>query len=280
MSTAFPWALLFISALTILCAVRWVAYWLAEGKLVLEAGHLSPRPSVFSRVIRWLFGRAFVFLFVGPVRVIGAANLHYRGRIIALANHQIEADAILSIRYLLKLRHARYFIAGNQAVGVRAPLVAYTGGIVVDKTQKDGGSKALNAAMQAMEREQDASFVIFPQGRLVRDNKLERKDFFPGVVLLGKKTAATARGPVAYVPVGVYYDHDPAHASMFQRFVRRFIWRGFRKFFGQDLYGATIVAGDPIPVESLPVDVDRALDILFERVCWLTQAAEQIGRRG
>jgi 1-acyl-sn-glycerol-3-phosphate acyltransferase len=263
-------------ALALYMAYR-VAFWIAEGNRVLSPGHVAPRPSLTSRFLRLVLGRLLLFLFVGPVRVIGARNFDFFGRFIALGNHQTERDALVTL-WLMGARPLRYFIANNQASGFRAPIVAYTGGIVVHP-EPTAAAASLLAAIRVLKKEQDCSFVLFPQGRLIPNNKLLRQDFHPGVVMLGKKTSKNSEDPVAYLPFGIFYDRNPAHADAFHRVVNR--WMGiknFRKFFGDITYGAVIVVGAPIPVEILPADTQKATDILFEQVCTLAQRAELIAK--
>ena len=260
------------------CAIRRAFYWKAEGERVLKPGYLTPPPSLAARFVRWVFSLTFKFLFVGPVRIIGAHNLKYPGRVIVLGNHQTERDSLLSL-YLLGLREARYFIASNQATRTRAPFVAFTGGITVDREQPRGPASALSSAIKAMIKEEESSFVIFPQGRLVRTNELKREDFFPGVVLLGRKVGEKSDASVAYLPFGVYFDRDPANASPFHKAMIRLGWKSFRKIFGEVVYRAVIVVGEPIPVRAMPRDPEKATDVLFERIVELsTRAAEAAGQ--
>lgn len=208
----------------------------------------------------------------------GAGNLDYYGRLVALGSHQTERDSLVMLK-MMKDRPLRYFIAVNQVQGWRAPLVAFTGGIVVHPGTAQS-ARALRAAIRCMRSEADTSFVVFPQGMLVPNNVLLRADFRAGVVVLAAKTAEQSIMPVAYLPFAIYYDRDPAHADAFHRFVNRMGWRNFRSFFGEVTYGAVLVIGQPVAAEILPRDRDEAMDALFEQVQNLCARAEVIGKAG
>jgi 1-acyl-sn-glycerol-3-phosphate acyltransferase len=226
--------------------------------------------------MRMTLGKMFVFLVIGRLRVIGREHLRYRGRLIVAPNHQTERDAIL-MPFLMRMRQARYFIAKNQALGFLAPLVAWLGGIVVEHATRRGPIAALMTAIKAMIAELITDFIIFPQGKLVRDNVLKREDFFAGVTVLGIKVAAEGGMPLAYLPVGIYYDRDPEHRTVLHKLLNA-VGVPFRTFFGEAISGAVVVIGDPIPVSCLSDDKDEAMDVLFERICTLSARAEQIGR--
>jgi 1-acyl-sn-glycerol-3-phosphate acyltransferase len=262
------------SALGIYLLYRLV-FWLSEGARIMRPGHISQRPGIISRFLRFTLGRLLVFFFIGPVKVIGEANLGYFGRLVALGNHQTERDAIVAL-WMMGGRPLRYFIASNQAGGLRAPIVAFTGGIVVHSERPNAAAAALSAAIHAMRREPDASFIIFPQGALNRDNELRRKDFKAGSAKLANLTAKVSEKPVAYLPFGIYYDRNPANASRVHRVITRWIGiKNFRKFFGEITYGAVIAVGAPIPVELLPEDAEKATDTLFEQVRVLSLLAQR-----
>lgn len=273
--------LLLVGSGILILAARRVLFWRAEGKRVLTNGYVPPLPGWFARFVRCCLGRLFVFLYIGRLRIIGAHNVKYRGRFIVLGNHQTERDAVL-VPYLMGMRQARYFIAKTQSLGWRAPLIAFTGGIVVEHASKRGPVAALSAAIKTMIAEPRTDFVIFPQGKLVRDNKLERADFFPGVALLGRKVADKSPcdcAEIAYLPLAIYYDRDPSHATWFHRLMNAFGFRNFRRFFGEVIYGAVVVVGEPIPVECLPEKPESATDELFNCIVTLSARAESQAAR-
>jgi len=250
-----------------------LCFWVYLGFRVMKPGYAPPRGTLTSRILRVLLGKFFAWLFVGPIRVIGETNLGYFGRLIALGNHQTERDSLLSL-WMMGARPLRYFIAHNQASGIRSPLVAYTGGIVVHE-KPNSAAAALLAAIRTMRREEDASFMIFPQGQLNRQNILVRTDFKPGTAFLARKVAEKSKTSVAYLPFGIAFDRNPEHATPFHRRMNRLGFKGFRSFFGEVVYGAVIVLGSPIPVEVLPCDHDKATDKLFEQICILSEQAHR-----
>ena len=251
-------------------------FWKAHGTRVLKPGYLTPRPSLTARFVRWIFSQSFKFLYVGPVKIIGAHNLKYPGRIIALGNHQTERDSLMSLS-LLGLRAARYFIAANQVTDLRAPFVAFSGGITVDDQDPRGPAAALLAAIKVLIKEDDSSFLIFQQGRLVRTNELKREDFFPGAALIGRKVGERSDASVSYLPFGVFFDRNPNHASPFHRLMNRLGWKNFRMIYGEITYRAVIVVGEPIPVQAMPRDPEKATDVLFERIVDLSNRAAAAG---
>jgi 1-acyl-sn-glycerol-3-phosphate acyltransferase len=265
--------LLMAGSVLVLYFVYRFCFWVYHGFRVMKPGHTPPKPTLLSRFLRLILGRFFVWLFVGPIRVIGETNLGYFGRLIALGNHQTERDSLLAL-WMMGARPMRYFIAHNQAGGIRSPLVAYTGGIVVHD-KPTSAAAALLAAIKTMRREDDASFMIFPQGELNRHNNIVRKDFKPGTAFLARKVAEKSTTPVAYLPFGIAFDRNPEHATPFHRRMNRWGITGFRKFFGEVVYGGVVVVGSPIPVELLHCDHVKATDALFEQVSILSQQAHR-----
>jgi 1-acyl-sn-glycerol-3-phosphate acyltransferase len=279
MDVVFSTALLVIcgAAFALEMTARRIRFWKHQGIRVLEPGYVPPLPRYTARLMRTILGNIFVFLFIGKLRLIGKRNLRYCGRLIVAGNHQTERDAVL-IPSIMKQRHVRFFIAKNQALGFRAPLVAWLGGIVVEHATKRGPIAALSAAIKSMIAEAVTDFVIFPQGKLVRDNVLKREDFYPGVAALGRRVNPESEKKVGYLPIGIYYDRDPKNATLLHKLLRGLGIKGFRRFFGETISGAVVVIGEPIPVDCLPDDPVKATDELFERICTLSARAEQIGK--
>jgi 1-acyl-sn-glycerol-3-phosphate acyltransferase len=278
------WGLLLLASGCTGAGLVWITYsrisfWKAEGKRVLEPGHVPPLPRWHQRFIRMALGRLFVFLCIGRLRIVGKQHLKFAGRVISFANHQTERDAVL-MTYLSGTRKTRYFIAKTQSEGWRAPLVAFTGGIVVEHATRRGPILALMSAIGTMQKEQGTDFIIFPQGKLVRDNVLVRKDFFSGIAVIGYKVSPDSEETLAYLPIAIYYDRDPSHATLLHRTLRFCGMKNFRTFFGEIVYGAVVFVGEPIPVSCLPEDKEAATDVLFERIQTLSARAEQYGKYG
>lgn len=282
MSSHCLWGLLLVLGGGSLAGLVWytcarVSFWKAEGRRVLEPGYVPPLPGWFARFARMSLGKLFVFLYIGRLRIYGRHHLKDAGRLIATPNHQTERDAVL-MTFLMGMRHTRYFIAKTQSEGLRAPLVAWTGGITVEHASARGPIRALMAAIGAMQKEQGTDFIIFPQGKLVRDNVLNRADFFSGVAVIGERVAPESEKTLAYLPIAIYYDRDPNHATLLHRTLRFFGMKNFRRFFGEVVYGAVVFVGEPIPVSCLPEGKEKAMDVLFERISTLSARAEQDGK--
>jgi len=191
--------------------------------------------------------------------------LKSKRRFMLFANHQTERDAVL-MPYLMSRRQSRFFIAKTQSLGWRAPLVAFTGGIIVEHDSKRGPVIALTTAVKVMVAEPESDFIIFPQGKLVPDNVLLREDFFSGLYVIGAKVARSGDENLDYMPAGIYYDRNPAHATFVHRLLNMLGFKNFRRFYGEVIYGAVIVIGEPIPHASLPRDSTAATDVLFAAV--------------
>jgi 1-acyl-sn-glycerol-3-phosphate acyltransferase len=256
-----------------------ISFWKAEGARVLEPGHVPPLPRWHARFIRMALGKLFVFLFIGRLRIIGKKHLKFGGRVITYANHQTERDAVL-MTYMSGTRQTRYFIAKTQATGWRAPLIAFTGGIVVEHATRRGPILALMSAIGAMQKEAGTDFIIFPQGKLVPTNVLLREDFFSGIAVIGYKVSPESEEVLAYLPHAIYYDRDRTHRTLLHRTLNFFGMKNFRKFFGEVIYGAVVFIGEPIPVSCLPEDKEKATDVLFERIQTLSARAEHYAKYG
>lgn len=268
-------ASLLLALLTIL-AVRRATYWRAQARQLLDADYLSPPATLVRRLLFKVIGWIYTFLYIGPVTVIGKDNIRGKRRFITLLNHQTERDAILSPYLFIGHKRVRYFIAGNRIEGIRGPIVAFTGGIAVPFDQKRGPALALVKAIGAMVEEPDTSFIIFPQGTLVRSNELNRKDFYNGVAVLGKRVASKAGDELDYLPSAIHYLTDRKYATRFHRLVNFLGWKNFRAFWGAPVYGAIVVVGERIPLATAPEDVDATMDLLFNRIVELNAEAQRI----
>ncbi len=273
-----PALALLVASLTIIVARR-ISFWKAEGIRNLTPGHIPPVPGFLARSVRSIVLTVMRRFAIGPVRVLGAVHLNSKRRLVQFGTHQTERDAVL-VPYVTRRRRSRFFIAKTQAVGWwRAPLVAYGGGIVVEHDSKRGPVMALTTAIKALVAEPRSDFLIFPQGKLVPDNVLKREDFYAGAAVMGLKVAKSGDQDLAFLPFAVYYDRNPAHATLFHKFVMMLGFKNFRRFFGEVIYGAVVAFGEPIPVASLPKDADAITDILFAEVVKLSAQAAAEGER-
>jgi len=272
--------LLFALAGTVLLAlivasVR-IRFWINEGKKLLQPGYMTPKVSWWARATRLVIGRIAMHLRVGRLIIIGKENLRYRGRLLMLPNHQIEKDAVI-VTAVFGTMHFRFLMAINQITKLRAPFAAWLGGIAVHHDRNPAAS--VRTAMRALGAEQNSSLVVFPQGRLIRNNALLREDFFAGALMIGKHAAKKSELPFAVLPVGIYYDRDSKHATLLFRVARLFGITWFSDWFNETTFGATVAFGKPIPIADLPDDLEKATDIVFDEIKKLSELAERETKR-
>lgn len=286
---ALAFVVLGISAAAVALA-RSIAYWKREGlRLQSDKSYRTPATSWWRRFVLFVAGRLAAFWFLGRFRVIGRLPRRpAKGRFIFVVNHQTEADSVVMVR-LLGMRRIRYLVAFNQARGVRAAGVAFSGGIVADFFDEVGSGapavnveqptrksvtgrlvEAVNNTIDTLNDEPDSDFLIFPQGKLVRTNELKRADFQDGAVKIGR----ALNEPVYYVPIGVHFDHNPDNRSWFAKLLNAVGISSFGSFF-KTLNAQTVVAiGEPLSVEELPADRKQATTVLFDRVKSLVSRAK------
>lgn len=255
-----------------------VRFWIGEGrKLQNELGYRTPHVSWVARVTKTLAMRVLIFIFVGRYIVIDKKKRRYKGRVVAMCNHQIERDAIVVPKALGPCRPVRGWMAVNQIVGIRAPLAAWMGVIAVHHAKSP--MAAVRATIKIMKAEKNTSLLVFPQGQLFRDNKMEREQFFAGATMIARKGSEGSELPFAILPMGTYYDRDPKHATRLHRFLNFVGFKKFRYWFGEVTYGVTLAFGDPIPLDTLPEDHDQAMDIVYQEIVRLSQLAEAQTKR-
>lgn len=269
---AFAGILLLALTLTI---VR-VRHWISEGKKLQQPGYMTPKVSWWARATRLIIGRLAVRLRVGRLIIIGKSNLKFKGRFLILPNHQIEKDAVI-VTAVFGTMHFRFLMAINQITKFRAPFAAWLGGIAVHHDRNPSAS--VRTSINALKAEKHSSLLVFPQGRLIRNNELRREDFFAGALMIGKHAAKKSDLPFAVLPVGVYYDRDAKHATLLFRVARMFGIRWFSDWFNETTYGATVAFGKPILLADLPDNLEEATDIVFNEIKRLSELAEEETRR-
>lgn len=270
-----------LGIISIALALVWIGYigyrvrfWLVQGRKLHERDYQPPRVTLTARVTRWLLVRLLAYRVVGRIRLIDRHHANFRGRLVVVSNHQNERDTFV-MPCILRFRKYRYFISAAQAMGWRAPLVAWTGGLVVDFKNPRGPTLALRTAIKVMVREGDTSFVIFPTGELDPENNPSRERYLPGAALLTQKMAASSKVPLALLPVGGNYSLSPHSDYWYHRLLRRVGFERFRTFFGQTVYGATFVIGRRLELAELPDDAKGTTDVIFERISDLVVRAKQ-----
>lgn len=269
-------AAIILLALASFVSIR-VRFWLAEGKKLKDTpGYQTPHVTLVARIIKQVVTRIFIYLKIGRYIVIGKQNRKFAGRIVAMANHQIEHDAVV-VPNAMGLRPMRGWMAVNQIVGVRSPLAAWQGVIAVHHDRNP--MAAVKATIKILKTEDETSFLVFPQGKLIRDNKMEREQFFAGAMMIAQKGAEGSKLPFAVLPVGVYYDRDPRHATLLHRSLNFAGYKSFRTWFGEVTYGVTVAIGEPILISSLPEDRDEAMEIVYQAIVKLSAEAEAETKR-
>lgn len=240
-------------------------FWSKEAlKLQQKSGYVPPASPLLGRLTFRLLTGLIRFLFIGPLKVIGRRNAAYKGRLIIAPNHTFPLDfAVVSGAVG---RHFRYMTAIEELAGIRGLIGAWTGAYAVDR--KSGGAAAAQASVDILIGDGDTSRVLlFPQGKLIPDGLLRPEEFKTGAVRIAKQVSKDTGGqPVAILPVGIDYKRNPKDVTWLHTLLSRLGFKAFRKFNKVTTYSATVVIGEPIPVNSLPDDVGQATEILRARI--------------
>jgi 1-acyl-sn-glycerol-3-phosphate acyltransferase len=215
-----------------------------------------------------------------------------RDRRIIVANHIDEADFTVLAK-ALRLTPFRYLAEIEQLGGNRAAFCAITGAIGVDKSSVEGRKKVIGSCVKALVEDgrkppfglpKDTSrLLIFPQGTLVRDNKLSSEQFKKGAITMAKladrevKAEDKLEGNVFIQPVGVHYLRDARHATWFHKLMLKLGWKNFRQMFpneGEPMnYGAIVVVGDPVAISEFPSNTNEANEMMFRQILALVEIA-------
>lgn len=260
--TAVVFAAIFLKVTLGVFVYRQYNYWKQQGELYASPAYLSPPPGRIARYVRYNLCRLFVFAKVGHLTVVGKEKIDSNARYIIVGNHQIQHDAML-LPTVLKLLNYRALMSIDELTGYRAPLGAYAGMLAVHPTGHKGASVLL--ALKALKNEPDSSLIIFPQGRLIKDNVLRREDFRPGAAVISTRANKESVKPLAILPIGIEYLRQPESLQHLPWYVRMFFLNG-RQWFGQTTYGAIVVVGEPILLKTLSQEPDQITQLIFESV--------------
>ena len=222
-------------------------YWRKEGKLLQTSPtHLSPTPGVFTSQLRFQLCRLLVFLKVGKLTVLGRENLNPQERYIIVANHQFQHDAV-TLPTALQTLPLRGLMSQTELTDFRAPLAALAGVIAVH--QDSHKTASLRLSIRALTEEPNMSLLVFPQGRLVRDNFLKLEQFQDGIALVLKKVNrnGAAPNPAALLPVCISYQFQSSNPK---NLPERLLYSWKRQWFGISTYGAVVSIGKPILPDS------------------------------
>ena len=253
--------ILFLLALSAYISYR-TFFWINQGQKLQNTGYLPPTPSIFGRSLLQLLSRIGCCLFVGPIKVVGKENISIDERLVVISNHQFPLDFMVltcalpfSFRLLAKTEEVR---------GWRAPLAACTGHFAVDvengRAKSGLGPLAVDTCVRVLTHDTDNRLLIFPQGKIVAENKLTADDFRTGVM----RAAQIAMGKMPYSlfsiqPVAIQYQRDPEQAAFLSRLAAKL---GLRNFDGVTNYGAIVTIGKQILITQLPNDVKQATQTL------------------
>jgi 1-acyl-sn-glycerol-3-phosphate acyltransferase len=259
--------------------VRRIKFWLKQGKLMQASGHLPPSPTLLSRLTLGLVARVLVYCCVGRVKVIGRNNTRFEGRLEAAANHSFPLDFFV-LRIALGFGcNIRYLTKTAELKGIRGILGAWSGAVPVNTDAQHGGEAAVETSVKLLGQSPKGRLAIFPQGKLVYDNVLHPEDFRTGVVRIVKQVQATHCGEAAAIlPIAIFYITEQEDSGWSHSLLRKF--RCKLSHNGQQIYGATVVIGDPILACDLSEDPHIATEQLRTDIQRLLIVAEEASASG
>jgi 1-acyl-sn-glycerol-3-phosphate acyltransferase len=260
--------------------IEWYKFWAEEGNRVAStAGYLTPYISRTSRAVRCLLVSIFVPLVIGPVRIVGRENLKgFKGKLVWASNHRLYFDAMLFARFF-RFKAFRFMIKCDQVRGPQGFGLAWLGAISVAVPGSSARklAQAIYASVDAEQQQDNVEVIVCPEGALHPDGVLARRFWESGVFRIAQRGQLATGIPHAIAPLYIAYDHDPAHQSLLQTWVRKTglmrkmhqlaLGKGKveqRQFGNKAVYGATIYIGKLLPVSDLPQRPRPAMDRVFE----------------
>lgn len=236
-----------------------IGFWSEEVKKVREGGYVPPEPYFLTNLLCRSVCFTLGFLEVGPIKIVGKDRLPESGPRIIAPFHIDAGDASI-VSALIGISPMYYLIRTTEVLGYRGWIATMTGAIAVDEETQEGRTRAFKAAVSALSAGgPNAQLVIFPQGQLVPDEVIRRRDFKSGTMAIAKICARRRKEPIWIVPVGVHYKTDPAQATLFHKTVQALGFKKFRNLFGHQNYGAYAVVGRPFKVTPKAPDLDEIL---------------------
>ncbi len=270
-------------------------YWFAQGRKLQNSGYMPPSSTRFARWFYKMACHLITFLGVGPVKVIGTENAKFAGRGLILPNHQFALDFAVvgqstpfSFRQVAKAKEVKNPIMGALAAWIGTVGVQVEGG----KSQGGGGQAVIDAGAKILANSSGARMLLFPQGKLVFDNKLVVDDFRTGATRILNATVAMVGNDGLFVlPMAVHYKRDRKDATRFHRFINAIGFKGFRRWKDFELvinadgsktkvdriyttYGATVAIGKPIAMKDLSTDPRQAINTIAGEIQKLLTLAE------
>jgi 1-acyl-sn-glycerol-3-phosphate acyltransferase len=214
---------------------------------------------------RWAC-RIIARIALGPVKVIGAENAHFDGRLLILPNHQHGMDFAcarlgipFSFRQIGAAKEVKGWRAGPSA-GAGAFAVPVMGGRSTDPA---ASQLVIENSAKLLKQRRHRKVGMFPQGKLVWDNILRPEDFRTGAMrMLRLVWEDTGHEPLAVLPVAIYYWPTAKNVTLYRRFMV-WLWKKlFADYNSQPKYGATVVVGKPIEFASLPENPRAAIEMV------------------
>lgn len=267
-----------------------VIYWYGQGKKLQKDGYLPPYPTFVGQWTLRAISKVMCRLFVGPVKVIGRENTNFNGRLNILPNHQFPLDFMVMGRSLTSgFRHLG--TSSEMKGGVRGTLAAFAGFYAANtdagKIQGNTGEMIVDATARVLAQHKRARNLMFPQGKLVKDNVQRPDEYRTGSTRAIQRACAeygVNPDEIAALPVAILYLRDPRYASWMHKLMNKIGWKKFRSFRydkqSTTNYGAVVVFGKPILASSLPADARDATEVIRVEIdkC-LSQAKEWAAKR-
>ncbi len=271
-------------------------YWFVQGRKLQNTGYMPPSSTRFARWFYKMACHLITLVGVGPVKVVGKENAKFSGRALILPNHQFALDFAVvgkstpfSFRQVAKAKEVKNPIMGALAAWIGTVGVQVEGG----KSQGGGGQAVIDAGAKILANSSGARMLLFPQGKLVFDNKIVVDDFRTGATRILNATVAMVGNEGLFVlPMAVYYKRDPKDATRFHRFMNAIGFKNFRRWRDFELvvnadgsktkvnrtfitYGATVAIGKPIAMKDLSTDPRAAINTIAAEIQKLLTIAEK-----
>ncbi len=271
----------------VLLILLWRAiYWYRQSRKLGKDGYLPPHPTFVGQWTLRAVSKLFSRLYVGPIQVLGGKNACFDGRLEILPNHQFPLDFMVVGKVLpFGFRHLGSYAEMRNPL--RGSLAAFAGFFAVNTeggkaTGEGGGEAVVDAMARVLVQHPQTRLLMFPQGKLVKDNILRPQDFRTGGVRAMKKACeeyGLDPNKVAYLPMAIHYLRNSRHATWLHRLMNMIGWKNFRSFkYAGDRstnFGAIVAIGKPMTLASLPDDVREATEKIRVEIDQLLSQAKQ-----
>ena len=164
-------------------------YWSYQGWLLTKyPGYIVPAKSKFAERACKVIAGLFTSSMIGPVKVIGAENASYGGRLLILPNHSHHLDFAVCEKALpISYRQVG---TKSEVSGIRAPIGAWANFIAIDTTGGKAASKAIaertvKSYARALTFRSRGRLLVFPQGALVHSGRIPSDSKITGSMRTG-----------------------------------------------------------------------------------------------